>query len=63
MYTNLSDIRGIYNSVIENNLENFKEALHSINKPLNEIFINNIEKTTILHFLGNNICKKKLLKT
>lgn len=53
MITKTEDIREIYNSVIENNLENFKESIHNANKPLNTLLINNNEKITILHFLGS----------
>ena len=49
---NSVDIRDIYNSVMENDLDKFKKSIHEINKPLNTIYINITEKKTILHFLG-----------
>lgn len=52
------EIREVYNSVIQNDLENFKIAIHSINKPLNQIYINKSEKCTILHFLSSLVFVK-----
>ena len=48
-----SIIRNLYNSVIKDDLEGFKQKLNEFHKPLDKILINSTEKVTILHLLGN----------
>jgi hypothetical protein len=58
---NSVNIRGIYNSITDNNLSDFKKAIHEYDKPLNSIYINITEKSTILHFLGKSLSFYKMI--
>ena len=46
-------VKAIYHAVLDNNIDNFKDGLKRLEIPMNQVYMNRLEKMSLLHFLGS----------